>query len=68
MSPVQVFVGDNKDWKLGVVTERAQRKGLFDLTPASGYYALWWSGSHLRALTTPSLTKVPKHLGFERSY
>lgn len=59
MSPVQVFVGDSKDWKLGVVAEAAQRKGLFDLTPASGYYALWWSGSHLRALTTPPLTKVP---------
>uniref|UniRef100_H2RKW3 Bloodthirsty-related gene family, member 30 n=1 Tax=Takifugu rubripes TaxID=31033 RepID=H2RKW3_TAKRU len=54
----EVFVGDSKDWKLGVVTEAAQRKGLFDLTPASGYYAIWWSGSHLRALTTPPLTKV----------
>lgn len=55
---MQVFVGDSKDWKVGVVTEAAQRKGLFDMTPASGYYALWWSGSHLRALTTPPLTKV----------
>lgn len=58
LSPVQVFVGDSKDWKVGVVTEAAQRKGLFDMTPASGYYAIWWSGSHLRALTTPPLTKV----------
>lgn len=57
-SPVQVFVGDSKDWKLGVVTEAAQRKGLFDMTPASGYYAIWWSGSQLRALTTPPLAKV----------
>uniref|UniRef100_H3C3I9 Bloodthirsty-related gene family, member 30 n=1 Tax=Tetraodon nigroviridis TaxID=99883 RepID=H3C3I9_TETNG len=54
----EVFVGDSKDWKVGVVTEAAQRKGLFDMTPASGYYALWWSGSHLRALTTPPLAKV----------
>lgn len=54
----EVFVGDSKDWKVGVVTEAAQRKGLFDMTPASGYYAIWWSGSHLRALTTPPLTKV----------
>lgn len=54
----QVFVGENKDWKLGVVSESAQRKGLFDMTPSNGYYALWWSSSHLRALTAPPLTKV----------
>lgn len=54
----QVFVGENKDWKLGVVSESAQRKGLFDMSPACGYYALWWSSSHLRALTAPPLTKV----------
>ena len=55
----QVFVGDNKDWKLGVVSESAHRKGLFDMCPSNGYYAIWWSGSQLRALTTPPLTKVP---------
>ncbi|XP_067282732.1 E3 ubiquitin-protein ligase TRIM39-like [Pseudorasbora parva] len=54
----EVTVGENKDWKLGVVCESAQRKGLFDMTPALGYYALWWSGSHLRALTAPPLAKV----------
>lgn len=54
----QVFVGDNKDWKLGLVSEAAQRKGLFDMSPANGYYALWWSSSQLRALTAPPLTKV----------
>ncbi|XDV35040.1 hypothetical protein PO909_005088 [Leuciscus waleckii] len=54
----EVSVGENKDWKLGVVCESAQRKGLFDMTPASGYYALWWSGSHLRTLTAPPLAKV----------
>ncbi|KAM3863933.1 bloodthirsty-related gene family, member 30 [Diretmus argenteus] len=54
----EVCVGENKDWKLGVVRESAQRKGLFDMSPSNGYYALWWSGSHLRALTTPPLTKV----------
>ncbi|KAM7387634.1 hypothetical protein PAMA_009987 [Pampus argenteus] len=54
----EVCVGENKDWKLGVVRESAQRKGLFDMSPSNGYYAIWWSGSQLRALTTPPLTKV----------
>ncbi|XP_071754389.2 bloodthirsty-related gene family, member 30 [Centroberyx gerrardi] len=54
----EVCVGENKDWKLGVVRESAQRKGLFDMSPPNGYYALWWSGSQLRALTAPPLTKV----------
>ncbi|CAB1431200.1 unnamed protein product [Pleuronectes platessa] len=54
----EVFVGENKDWKVGVVSESAQRKGLFDMSPSNGYYAIWWSGSQLRALTAPPLTKV----------
>ncbi|XP_061701299.1 E3 ubiquitin-protein ligase TRIM39 [Syngnathoides biaculeatus] len=54
----EVLVGENKDWKLGVASESAQRKGLFDMSPANGYFALWWSGSQLRALTAPPLTKV----------
>ncbi|XP_059203325.1 zinc finger protein RFP [Centropristis striata] len=54
----EVFVGDSKDWKVGVVSESAPRKGLFDMSPSNGYYALWWSGSHMRALTAPPLTKV----------
>lgn len=54
----EVFVGENKDWKLGVVSESAQRKGLFDMSPANGYFAIWWSGGQLRALTAPPLTKV----------
>ncbi|KAK2833937.1 hypothetical protein Q5P01_017826 [Channa striata] len=54
----EVFVGENKDWKLGVVSESAQRKGLFDMSPSNGYYALWWSSNNLRALTVPPLTKV----------
>ncbi|XP_077413497.1 bloodthirsty-related gene family, member 30 isoform X2 [Vanacampus margaritifer] len=54
----EVLVGENKDWKLGVASESAQRKGLFDMSPSNGYFAIWWSGSQLRALTTPPLTKV----------
>ncbi|XP_046690320.1 E3 ubiquitin-protein ligase TRIM39 [Silurus meridionalis] len=54
----EVSVGDNKDWKVGVVRDSAQRKGLFDMSPSNGYYVLWWSTNHLRALTTPPLTKV----------
>ncbi|XP_074552818.1 bloodthirsty-related gene family, member 30 isoform X1 [Halichoeres trimaculatus] len=54
----EVMVGENKDWKLGVVSESAQRKGLFDMSPSNGYYAIWWSGSQLRALTAPPLTKI----------
>ncbi|XP_054907816.1 E3 ubiquitin-protein ligase TRIM39 [Poeciliopsis prolifica] len=57
----EVSVGENKDWKLGVVSESAQRKGLFDMSPTNGYYAIWWCGSQLRALTTPPLTKVKGH-------
>uniref|UniRef100_A0A3Q0SVU0 Bloodthirsty-related gene family, member 30 n=1 Tax=Amphilophus citrinellus TaxID=61819 RepID=A0A3Q0SVU0_AMPCI len=57
----EVCVGENKDWKLGVVSESAQRKGLFDMCPANGYYAIWWSSSQLRALTAPPLTKVKGH-------
>lgn len=57
----EVCVGENKDWKLGVVCESAQRKGLFDMCPANGYYAIWWSSSQLRALTAPPLTKVKGH-------
>lgn len=54
----QVNVGENKDWKVGVVRESAQRKGLFDMNPSSGYYGLWWGGTQLRALTVPPLAKV----------
>ncbi|KAK5616367.1 hypothetical protein CRENBAI_013126 [Crenichthys baileyi] len=57
----EVSVGENKDWKLGVVSESAQKKGLFDMSPTNGYYAIWWSGSQLRALTAPPLTKVKGH-------
>ncbi|XP_053084273.1 E3 ubiquitin-protein ligase TRIM11 isoform X2 [Pangasianodon hypophthalmus] len=54
----EVSVGDNKDWKVGVVRDSAQRKGLFDMSPRNGYYVLWWSTNHLQALTSPPLTKV----------
>lgn len=51
-------VGESKDWKLGVAIESAQRKGLFDMSPSNGYYALWWGGAQLRPLTPPPLGKV----------
>uniref|UniRef100_A0A3B5Q9W5 Bloodthirsty-related gene family, member 30 n=1 Tax=Xiphophorus maculatus TaxID=8083 RepID=A0A3B5Q9W5_XIPMA len=54
----EVSVGENKDWKLGVVSESAKRKGLFDMSPTNGYYAIWWCGNQLRVLTAPPLTKV----------
>ncbi|XP_077589814.1 bloodthirsty-related gene family, member 30 [Stigmatopora nigra] len=54
----EVLVGENKDWKLGVATESAQRKGLFNMCPANGYFALWYSNGKLRALTVPPLTKI----------
>uniref|UniRef100_A0A3Q3ICE9 Bloodthirsty-related gene family, member 30 n=1 Tax=Monopterus albus TaxID=43700 RepID=A0A3Q3ICE9_MONAL len=54
----EVFVGESKDWKLGVVSESAQKKGLFDMSPSNGYYVLWWSSNQLKALTAPPLTKV----------
>ncbi|XP_053347491.1 E3 ubiquitin-protein ligase TRIM7 [Clarias gariepinus] len=54
----EVSVGDNKDWKVGVVRDSAQRKGLFDMSPSNGYYVLWWSTNHLQALTGPPLVKV----------
>ncbi|XP_048102606.1 E3 ubiquitin-protein ligase TRIM39 isoform X1 [Alosa alosa] len=54
----EVTVGENKDWKLGVALESAHRKGLFDMGPSAGYYALWWGGAHLRPLTPPPLGKV----------
>ncbi|XP_024288791.1 E3 ubiquitin/ISG15 ligase TRIM25 [Oncorhynchus tshawytscha] len=62
----EVNVGENKDWKVGVVRESAQRKGLFDMSPNSGYYALWWGGTHLRALTIPALTKVKTSVRLRR--
>ena len=66
VSSSQVNVGENKDWKVGVVRESAQRKGLFDMSPNSGYYALWWGGTHLRALTIPALTKVKTSVRLRR--
>uniref|UniRef100_A0A4W5K0M7 Bloodthirsty-related gene family, member 30 n=1 Tax=Hucho hucho TaxID=62062 RepID=A0A4W5K0M7_9TELE len=62
----EVNVGENKDWKVGVVRESAQRKGLFDMSPNSGYYALWWGGTQLRALTIPALTKVKTSVRLRR--
>ncbi|XP_028979206.2 E3 ubiquitin-protein ligase TRIM58 isoform X1 [Esox lucius] len=62
----EVSVGENKDWKVGVVRESAQRKGLFDMSPHNGYYALWWGGSHLHALTAPPLTKVKASVRLRR--
>lgn len=58
LSDFQVNVGENKDWKLGAVRESSQRKGLFDMSPDSGYYSIWWSGNHLRALTAPPPVKI----------
>ncbi|XP_062336603.1 E3 ubiquitin/ISG15 ligase TRIM25-like [Osmerus eperlanus] len=62
----EVNVGENKDWKVGVVRESSQRKGLFDMSPASGYYALWWGGTQLRALTAPPLAKVKSPVRIRR--
>lgn len=62
----EVNVGENKDWKVGVVRESAQRKGLFDMSPVNGYYALWWGGTQLRALTAPPLTKVKSPVRLRR--
>nr|XP_006630283.1 PREDICTED: E3 ubiquitin-protein ligase TRIM11-like [Lepisosteus oculatus] len=62
----EVAVSDNTDWKLGAVRESAPRKGLFDMSPLTGYWALWWCGSHLRALTSPAASKVKYSLKLKK--
>ncbi|KAJ7992256.1 hypothetical protein DPEC_G00276630 [Dallia pectoralis] len=62
----EVNVGENKDWKVGVMREKAQRKGLFDMSPRNGHYAIWWGGSHLHALTSPPLAKLKTTVRLKR--
>uniref|UniRef100_G3PPF6 Bloodthirsty-related gene family, member 30 n=1 Tax=Gasterosteus aculeatus aculeatus TaxID=481459 RepID=G3PPF6_GASAC len=46
------------DWKLGRVQRVCTRESLIDMNLSKGELAIWWSGSQLRALTAPPLTKV----------
>ncbi|KPP58460.1 hypothetical protein Z043_123711 [Scleropages formosus] len=65
--PFLIVSDDGKQVKRGEKTklnisspqryDSAPRKGLFDMSPRIGYYAIWWSANQLRVLTSP-LTKV----------
>ncbi|KAK6467707.1 butyrophilin subfamily 1 member A1-like isoform X3 [Huso huso] len=69
----EVEVGKRDDWKLGVASESAKRKGVFDLSPKEGYWVLQLLHGHdLSALTDPETPlkvlpplKVGVHLDYE---
>ncbi|XP_058868220.1 butyrophilin subfamily 1 member A1-like [Acipenser ruthenus] len=69
----EVEVGKRDNWKLGVASESAKRKGHFDLSPKEGYWVLQLMCGHdLSALTDPETPlkvlpplKVGVHLDYE---
>ncbi|MGH0189418.1 UNVERIFIED_CONTAM: hypothetical protein FKN15_035487 [Acipenser sinensis] len=69
----EVEVGKRDDWKLGVASESAKRKGVFNLSPKEGYWVLQLMFGHdLSALTDPETPlkvlpplKVGVHLDYE---
>ncbi|MGH0177725.1 UNVERIFIED_CONTAM: hypothetical protein FKN15_075208, partial [Acipenser sinensis] len=69
----EVEVGKRDNWKVGVASESAKRKGNFDLSPKEGYWVLQLKFGHdLSALTDPETPlkvpppqKVGVHLDYE---
>ncbi|TRY65690.1 hypothetical protein DNTS_005540 [Danionella cerebrum] len=54
----EVSVFGSSDWKLGVMRSSSSRKGLLEMSPAQGFFCVWWSAGHLRALSGPTPARI----------
>ncbi|XP_025915215.1 butyrophilin subfamily 1 member A1-like, partial [Apteryx rowi] len=63
---VEVEVGADSHWSVGVAKERLRRKGRIDLSPEEGIWAVQYQKGKFEALTSPptplSLSPVPKRI------